>query len=363
MRALTTTLFPVLTLASHAIFAHHSRSNFELDATIEFEGAITEFSWRNPHAYATLLTTNESGEQEEWLLELNSIFVLTRMGWNEDSLEVGDTVRVIGNRELDYEKRFLYSNVFELEDGTRLVSDPISGIAAAGGFQPRRPLLGSGPGGGAVADSTYGTWTTNMFGGGGGMGFGAPGGPAPAELLSGAIFGPSDLPVTAAGQAAVDAFDEADNPEFACIPATAPTLVTRGNMRIERDGDRVRFTHELMDAERIVYLDDSGDRAPALHGVSVGRFENDTLVVESTSFTANPWGNGRGVPSGDQKRVVERYSLVNGGRGLRFEYTHEDPEFLSETVTGTREFTFSPNLEWVEYDCDPEASSRHLNIE
>lgn len=360
MRALTTTLFPVLALASHAVLAHHSRSNFELDATTELEGVITEFSWRNPHAYATLLTISESGEEEEWLLELNSIFVLTRMGWSRDSLQVGDRVRVVGNRELDYDKRFLYSNVFELEDGTQLVSDPISGMAA--GVRPSFPPPGGGPGQGAGAESIFGTWTSVMFGGGGG-GRGRGGGGAPANLLSGAIFGPSDFPVTEKGQAGIDAFDEADNPEFSCVPPTAPTLVTRGNMRIERDGDQIRFTHELMDTERIVYLNDSGGVAPSLHGFSVGRFEGDTLVVESTNFTANAWGNGRGIPSGDQKRVVERYSLVDGGRRLRLDYTQEDPEFLSEVVTGTRDFTYSPNLEWVEYDCDPEASSRHLNAE
>ena len=102
---------------------------------------------------------------------------------------------------------------------------------------------------------------------------------------------------------------------------------------------------------------------PSLHGYPVGRLEDGVLVVESTNFSDNPWGNGRGVPSGSQKRVVERYRLVDGGRRLRLEYTQEDPEFLSEAVTGAREFLYNPNFEWIDYNCDTTASDRHLTAD
>ncbi len=360
-----------------AVEAHHSRANFELDVFTELEGEIIDFSWRNPHAFATLLTTNDSGEQEEWLLELNSITVLTSMGWDRDTVQVGDRVRITGNRDLDYDKRFFFANVFEFEDGTRIVVDPIA-VARAAGRRPPPPPPSASPASDAVATDVFGIWrqigvTGGVAPGPGAPGPGAPGGGPfggggpPPDLLSGAVFGPStSLPVTERGQAAIDAFDENDNPEFTCTAPTAPALVRRGNLRIERTGEGVRFVHELMDAERIVHLNEAQspqDAEPSLHGHSVGRFEDGVLAVESTNFSDNPWGNGRGVPSGSQKRVVERYSLADGGRRLRLQYTQEDPEYLSGAVSGTTEWAYSPNYEWVDYNCDPTASSLHLSVE
>ena len=364
-----------------AVEAHHSRANFELDVFTELEGEISEFSWRNPHAFATLLTTNESGEQVEWLVELNSITVLTSMGWDRDTVQVGDRVRITGNRDLDYDKQFFFANVFEFEDGTRIVVDPIA-VARAAGRRPPPPPPGAPVASDVVATDVFGIWRQIGVTGGVAPGPGAPGGGPPGarapgggpfgggpppDLLSGAVFGPStSLPVTESGQAAIDAFDENDNPEFTCTAPTVPGLVRRGNLRIERIDEGVRFVHGLMDAERIVQLNEAQspeDAEPSLHGHSVGRFEDGVLVVESTNFSDNPWGNGRGVPSGSQKRVVERYSLADGGRRLRLEYTQEDPEYLSEVVSGTTEWAYSPNYEWVDYDCDPTASSLHLSVE
>ena len=68
--------------------AHHSRANFELDEVIELQGIVTEYSWNNPHTYVTLAVPNDAGEVEEWLLELNAISVLSRMGWNRNTLRV-----------------------------------------------------------------------------------------------------------------------------------------------------------------------------------------------------------------------------------------------------------------------------------
>lgn len=46
---------------SAAAWAHHSRGNFDLENTVELQGTITEFSWRNPHTFATLAVENDDG--------------------------------------------------------------------------------------------------------------------------------------------------------------------------------------------------------------------------------------------------------------------------------------------------------------
>ena len=65
---------------------------------------------------------NEAGVVEEWLLELNSISVLTRLGWNRDTLNAGDEVMVFGNRDKEYGKPFFFANYFVLPDGREIAS-------------------------------------------------------------------------------------------------------------------------------------------------------------------------------------------------------------------------------------------------
>ena len=92
-------LLPVAGLAFLAglAHAHHSRGNFDLDDVLELNGVVTEYTWRNPHTFVTLDVENDAGEAEEWLLELNSIAVLTGTGWSRDTIQVGDRVTVFGN--------------------------------------------------------------------------------------------------------------------------------------------------------------------------------------------------------------------------------------------------------------------------
>ena len=97
-----------------------------------------------------------------------------------------------------------------------------------------------------------------------------------------------------------------------------------------------------------------------LSGHSTGVWEGDTLVVETTNFADHRSPYQIGVPSGAQKRVVERYRLVEGGERISVEFTLEDPEFISVPLTHSRELVYSPNLGWSEFDCDAEASERFL---
>lgn len=353
--------------------SHHSRANFELDVVTELEGEITEFSWRNPHTFARLLTIDESGQEVEWLLELNSISVLTRWGWSRDSLAVGDRVRVTGNRDLNYDKRFLFSNYFYKEDGSVLASSPLEGDPIRTGAP--RAARAQPPAQLEKAGSIFGAWQLqnrggpgNRLGGGGPGGAGGMAAGGRQAALTGDFFGPArGVPVTASGQAAIDAFNEAVNPEFRCEDSPAPGILRRGPMRIEQVGNEIHFYHQRHQTDRVVYLDPvpESERIPTYHGYSAGTLANGVLSVEMTHFSTHPWGNARGVPSGEQKHVTATYSLIDDGTRLQLEFRQEDPEYLTEAITGTAAFLLAPGGELVEeeFDCDPEASSRHLTLE
>ena len=56
------------------------------------------------------------------------------------------------------------------------------------------------------------------------------------------------------------------------------------------------------------------------------------------------WGIAPGVDSSNQKRIVERYDLVNGGMGLEITMTIEDPVYLKEPITINGAYRKTPDL-------------------
>ena len=104
--------------------AHHSRNNFDLETVLEFQGVITEYSWRNPHTFATVAVETETGESRELLFELNSVSVISREGWTRDTMKAGDAVTVFANPDQDPDKNLYYSNYWVLPNGHIMVSSP-----------------------------------------------------------------------------------------------------------------------------------------------------------------------------------------------------------------------------------------------
>jgi hypothetical protein len=336
-------LFSALSAAALAAtgapaLAHHSRSNFDLDKTVEVKGVVTEFSWRNPHAYAVVESTKPDGTKEKWTFELNSTPVLKRFGWTPSTLEVGDEVVARGNPDRDPNRRFIYANTFE-KDGHEIVA--WGGPAVAG---PKLASQGS--------KDFSGVWRIRFEGDV--LGRNNP----DTKLVN-------TLPVNAKGQAEVDAFNPDANPAWDCSPITMPEILGYPYpFQVIRDGgDRLVLRYEVDNLERIVHLGTTAhpaDAEPTPLGHSIGRFENGELVIETANFSDVRWGNGRGVDSGTKKTTVERYRLGNGGKTLTLEFTMTDPEYLREPVTVTHTYNLLADYTLQDYTCDPATARRHL---
>ena len=337
-------------------WAHHSRGNFDLDNVIELQGTITEYSWRNPHTFVTLAVANDAGEAEEWLLELNSISVLTGTGWDRDTLRVGDEVTVVGNLEHNPTSNFFFSNYFVLPDGSRMVSAPNFSRGVPIARPPAREVDSS-----ARSEDFSGIWRQQR-----GMGMGMGGNAGAAVISLGGQAPARGLPVTARGQTELDAYDVADNPWFQCEARTLPGVITGTQMIARENDDEIIFHYEILEVERTVHLGMTGHPSgtePSHLGHSIGWFEDETLVVDTVLFTPAVWGIGSGLRSSADKHVVERYTLIDGGNRMQVEYTFEDPVYLTEPVAMSSTFFTDPGYPWQEYGCDPNASSRHLNVE
>jgi hypothetical protein len=309
--------------------AHHSRANF-IQEVVTFEATVTRVEWANPHVYVYLEAPDQNGVMTEWVVETHSTPGLTRRGWTSDSLRAGDVVMISANPDRNPERKFLFGDTFTKEDGTILRVQGPSG----------RDAVDDVP----SSDSLAGNWSS------------AGGGPGSRD-------GPvTDLPLTEKALAAVADFDASDNPMAQCIPGTPP-----GNMGgpylhgIEIHDDVVILRNQAR-ATRTVYMDTEhpSDIELTNQGHSIGRWEGDVLVVDTVAIAGHRWGTARGVPSGAERHVVERYTLSEDDKMVTIDYVVEDPEYLTEAISSTIRWNHTPHLEWVTYDCDPEVARRFL---
>ena len=105
------------------------------------------------------------------------------------------------------------------------------------------------------------------------------------------------------------------------------------NLHILQSGTDVVIRHELMRAIRVIPLDGRphvGANLRMLNGDPRGRWEGDTLVVDTTNFTdrtpfRGPPATTRGdIFSGEQMHVVERFTRMDADT-IRYRFTVEDP--------------------------------------
>jgi hypothetical protein len=175
--------------------------------------------------------------------------------------------------------------------------------------------------------------------------------------------------LTARAKAFRDMFDELAAPKYDCGPATLPALLTDPYpFQIDQQADRLIFTYEKDDVVRTIWLAGHGHKPPPTNaffpqGYSVGRFEGNQLIVETTKFSFEPQGlddDFGSMPSSTRKRMVERYARE--GDRLKLDVTVEDPVFLRTPLTLTLESTISKQGLDLPWGCDLEAAQRNLGL-
>ncbi len=86
-------------------------------------------------------------------------------------------------------------------------------------------------------------------------------------------------------------------------------------------------------------------------GYSVGRWEGDTLVVDSFGFNDRTWLDARGLPHTEALRLTERYRRSTVGQ-MQVEVTAVDPDVLTTPRTTSYTMTFQPDTEMIEGVCE-----------
>jgi hypothetical protein len=118
-----------------------------------------------------------------------------------------------------------------------------------------------------------------------------------------------------------------------CWPAGMPLIMTRvWPIAMIQLPTAIYMTSAFMNGLRIIYLDgrphsDPDIVVPSFNGESIGRWEGNTLVVDTKYFPGHHhWMDqaGASIPASDQLHIIERIRMVNGA--LEIEYTMTDPK-------------------------------------
>jgi len=308
--------------------AHHSHASLNKDDVRTYSGVVTRYSWTMPHVFLKVQGPDKDGNLVEYSIELQHPPAMAKVGWSKTSWKPGDRITWEGPHDHDPDRHYTGLNWAERGDGQRFNFDEKAD--------------------GQVAPSTdfTGLWKRSDVGG-----------------FQPHYRPPEGWPLTPQGQALVDGFDENRNPMVSCgNPGPPKSMIVPYPVMITRpDEHTVVFERELMDELRVVHLDrDHPPGEPSVLGHSVGWFEGDALVVETTNFIADTWGTHTGIDSSEQKHLVERFTLSDDGLYLHAEITVTDPVYLAVPVTFTHRWTKLADREVIQAPCTMEAARLYL---
>jgi hypothetical protein len=141
----------------------------------------------------------------------------------------------------------------------------------------------------------------------------------------------------------------------ACLPMGWTRLMnTPMPMEIMQEPDRIAILFEAWQTYKVIPTD--GREHPknldqTWQGHSVGRWEGDTLVVDSVGFNEKTRLDTVGHPHSDQLHVIERFTRADA-KHIAYEVTVIDPKAYKEPFTNKRTFTLHPEWELMEYSCE-----------
>ncbi len=151
---------------------------------------------------------------------------------------------------------------------------------------------------------------------------------------------PGELPLLPWARELMSKRLEKDEPYTACLPMSVPRVKPYpwkfALSYTSRGLTHIYVLHETGDAgaHRVVYMDGRPhppDPIPTWWGHSIGRFEKDTLVIDTVGYNDKFWFDSRGTPHTEQLHTVERWTRINYGR-ITNDFLLDDPGAFSKPV-------------------------------
>jgi hypothetical protein len=178
------------------------------------------------------------------------------------------------------------------------------------------------------------------------------------------VLGGGELPLTPAGKAAYERamaglrdgsiIDEAR--KF-CLPDGVPrVLATPYPFQIFQQPGQIAMVHELNHQVRIIPLDKPVEKnfeviaLPHYNGHAFGRYEGDTLVVETIGFNEKTFLDATGAPHTDELHTIERIRKISPAE-LEIIVTIRDPAYYSHDWQARFVYTLRKDVRLEDYIC------------
>jgi hypothetical protein len=330
-------------LAAPAL-AHHSFGQFEMNKPLHLSGTLTEMHLINPHSYMEIEVVDAKGKKSTVRCEMRAAALLRRSGWTADMFKVGSHIEVEGHPHRT-DPKACYTENLKLGDAPAMNrNDQFETRALDTSKRPLRTTDGQ--------PNISGDWAVEQLvltvppsGGNGSM---IPKSQSPAfaagkitlQQVQATQPPRPKVVYTPEGQKAADGFDRLspkDNPWFACKPTsfirdwTADWPINRFEQKTTAIGEKViDITYGLYNFQRRIHvgMTKHPERLkPSYAGHSIGRWEGNTLEVDTVGFAAGVLSPP--TRSSEKMHIVERFTFDPQKLSLRRDYSVTDPVYLA----------------------------------
>ena len=336
---LVATLLTVPVLVERA-YAHHGAGRYDPRQNVEFEGTLTRLDFVNPHSYVYFDVVGADGKVIAMKCEHRAATVLRRSGWSPEMFVPGTSIKVTGHPHRDdptactvetltlgqkptLERYQQLSDAKSVNRTKRPVRLPNGKPNLAGDWAQEQQVLATPPGGrtGLVPISQAAAIRAGKQP--------MPNGPAG--------WFPPPVTLTAAGQAAAEALRKrptSENPRLSCqITSILFDWVFDGTInRITQSANAIKMEYGASPGlTRTVHMNMTAHPAkvaPSRAGHSIGRWDGDTLVVDTVGFA--PGSLAGSLPHSSKLHVVERFTLNPATLELTRGIVAEDPDYFAD---------------------------------
>lgn len=354
-----TIIYSAAVLVSPSSAHHGVNGQFDLSQALEVTGTVTKIRLVNPHSYVYFDVKNEEGGVDEWRCELRSGSILRRLGWSKDLFPDGAEISISGAPARE-EPHACYTETITFSDGRVLQRN--SSIDAEGAvIEEERQLVRSDG-----TPNIDGNWVAAARsrpgpppGEGGRDREATTGARPPGPPLGGG--GRAEFELTLAGSSASAGYVRDDNPRFSCESVNIFDDWTFDQMvnRVVQTDNTIYINYGFMDIVREIHLDleeHPNDIKQSISGHSIGRWEDDVLIVDTIGFEPGylvaPPVEGQGaVMNSGEFHVVERFSLSDDGLTLARSFEGEDPVNLVGQYKGEDSVTLT-DATYEDYACE-----------
>jgi hypothetical protein len=156
-----------------------------------------------------------------------------------------------------------------------------------------------------------------------------------------------------------------DNPDAHCLPLGFTQFHMHPQPRkIIQTPDLIVMLYEANYGVRQIFMDgrplpEPDEVLPWWYGYSIGHWEGDTLVVQSTGFRDGGWLDVTGSPLTDQGKITERFQRLNYGN-MQIDVTIDDPKAYTKPFTVRINHQLMLNTDLFEFICLENEQSSEL---